>query len=199
MRRRMAMAVAASAVVAVVLVPFPAQAGGGGHCPEPLPQTEPGRVLILDSCFAPPHQQIATGETVIWDASKAQMPHTVTFQNLNSGDVAGTFAARFDQPGTYAFACAYHPGMIGSVTVEGPATGDVPIVALSEMRLMTGEIHFSDDPPASDPVPASAVSNVQEDALSFSLGDWRVITAVLALLVLVSATAATVAVRVSRR
>ncbi len=199
MRRRMVRAVAASAVAAVVLVPFPAQAGGGGHCPEPLPQIEPGRVLILDSCFAPSNQQIATGESVIWDASKAQMAHTVTFQNLNSGDVAGTFGARFDQPGTYAFACAYHPGMIGSVTVEGPATGEVPIVALSEMRPMTGKIHFSDDLPADDPVPASAVTKVQEDTLTFSLGDWRVIAAVLALMVLVSATAATVAVRVSRR
>jgi hypothetical protein len=89
--------------------------------------------------------------------------------------------------------------MIGSVTVQGPPTGDVPIVAMSEMRPMTGKIHFSGDPPADDPVPASAVTNIQEDTLTFSLGDWRVIAAVLALLVLVSATVATVAVRVSRR
>jgi hypothetical protein len=73
-----------------------------------MPVVDPGRVLVLDGCFAPLHREISPGQTVTWDASQAATVHTVTFNNLNSGDLAGTFAARFDQPGTYPFACAYH-------------------------------------------------------------------------------------------
>ncbi|HEX2179964.1 MAG TPA: hypothetical protein VHL54_10685, partial [Actinomycetota bacterium] len=90
MRKQVFRAVAASAVVACVLTPLPARAGGGGHCPEPMPVVDPGRVLVLDNCFAPLHQEISTGQTVTWDASQAAAVHTVSFHNLNSGDVSGT-------------------------------------------------------------------------------------------------------------
>jgi hypothetical protein len=200
MRKQVFRAVAASAVVACVLTPLPARAGGGGHCPEPMPVVEPGRVLVLDSCFAPLHQEISTGQTVTWDASKAGL-HTVTFQNLNSGDVVGTFVARFDQPGTYPFACAYHPGMIGSITVVGAPAGDQPIVALSEMREMRGQItptrEFLDPPVVQ--AAGESLPKVDKAGLSFSLTEWPVIAVGVALIVLVAAVASSIAVRVARR
>lgn len=203
MRKQIFRAVAASAVVAFLLTPLPARAGGGVHCPEPMPVVDPGRVLVLDSCFAPLHQEISTGQTITWDASKAATVHTVTFQNLNSGDVAGTFVARFDQPGTYPFACAYHPGMMGSVTVVGAAAGDQPIVALSEMREMRGQIFTPTEESLDPPVVQAAgetLPEMDQAALSFSLSEWPVIAVGVALIVLVAAVASTtIAVRVARR
>ncbi|HEX2178702.1 MAG TPA: hypothetical protein VHL54_04165, partial [Actinomycetota bacterium] len=186
---------------ACVLTPLPARAGGGGHCPEPMPVVEPGRVLVLDSCFAPLHQEISTGQTVTWDASQAGL-HTVTFQNLNSGDVVGTFVARFDQPGTYPFACAYHPGMIGSITVVGAEAGEVPILALTEMREMRGQIFTPTEEFPDPPVVQAAGESLPEvgkAGLSFTLSDWPVIAVGVALVVLVAAAASTIGVRVARR
>ena len=199
--RRVIVGVAAVTGVAAVLFAGPARAGGGGHCPEPLPQAGAGTVLVLDSCFAPADQQISTGETVTFDASQATALHTVSFRELSSGDIAGSFTARFDQPGTFAYACAYHPGMVGSITVTGVPASTSSIVPLSQVQSMKGApvkpAGFADKPTTAQ-APAEQ-ERAGANAPVIGWDEWWVVALGLALVALVSASAATIAVRVARR
>ncbi|HEX9634563.1 MAG TPA: plastocyanin/azurin family copper-binding protein [Candidatus Limnocylindria bacterium] len=79
-------------------------------------------VTMAGSRFAPATLTIAAGETVRWFNDDA-LPHTVsaTDGSWNSGNLAPgqAFERRFDDPGSYSYLCRYHPGMVGTVVVEG--------------------------------------------------------------------------------
>lgn len=197
MGRRVARAIATAAMFGVVLMPSPAGAGGGHFCPDPLPATEVGQVIILDNCFTPSNLEVKTGETVRWDLKGGGI-HTVTFPNLNSGDVAGSFSARFNSAGTYAYSCLYHPGMLGAITVVGPELAGEPVEPASDIKPMAGEIFY----PASTPVEALAgesIQEVQEVNLHIGVAGGLIIAAGLLAVALVSAASATIAVRFARR
>lgn len=66
---------------------------------------------------------IGVNNTVVWTNSD-NAPHTVTAVgksfdsgNMNQGD---TFSHTFTTPGTYQYACSYHPWMKGTVIVKAP-------------------------------------------------------------------------------
>ena len=197
MSRRLARAIAASAVMGFVLMPSPAGAGGGGaYCPDPLPATERGQVLIIDNCFVPRDLEINTGEVVRWDM-KGGAIHTVTFESLNSGDVTESFSARFNRPGTYAYECLYHAGMVSAISVTGPEAGGEPIEPLTEPGLMKGEIYRPAGNPLMEP-PVAPVSD-QKVELHIGVAGGLVIAAGLLAMALLSAASATIAVRFARR
>ena len=83
---------------------------------------------------------MTAGTTLVWTNTGA-LPHTVTASNgsFDSGFVmAGqTYRRTFNTPGSYPYICTLHPGMAGSITVTGAATGQPD----------TGEV--SDGPPDS--------------------------------------------------
>jgi plastocyanin len=197
MRRQIARAIATAAVIGFVLVPAPAGAGGGHFCPDPLPATEAGQVIILDNCFTPSNLEVKTGETVRWDLEGGGT-HTVTFPNLNSGDVAGSFSARFNSPGTYAYSCLYHPGMLGAITVVGNELAGEPVEPVSDINPMAGEISY----PVSAPVEALAgetIQDIQNVNLQIGVAGALIIAAGLVLVAVVSAAGTTIAVRLARR
>lgn len=106
----------------MVLLPMPSLAGGGGfaHCPESAEWNSV--VMVLDSCFRPQELKVESGTVVRWEQN-GSMPHTVTFDSVDSGTIRGSWSARFNQPGTYTFYCKFHggpgTGMFGTVVVEG--------------------------------------------------------------------------------
>src|SRR5215207_630407 len=85
-------------------------------------------VNVQNFAFDPPNIVVAPGTTVTW-VNNDRAPHTVT-----ATDPAGAFDSRtlrpgqsfsftFTQPGTsYAYYCAIHPSMTGTVTVAGGGT-----------------------------------------------------------------------------
>ncbi len=79
-------------------------------------------VTMAGSRFAPATLTIAPGETVRWFNDDA-LPHTVSASDgaWDSGNLAPgqAFERRFDQPGSFAYLCRYHPGMVGTIAVEG--------------------------------------------------------------------------------
>jgi plastocyanin len=97
-------------------------------------------VSIEDKTFQPGEIVVAQGDTVTWTVKKAiGDPHTVTSgkaadadkgavfdsqkddPDLNKlKDVGGTFSFTFDKAGTYAYFCAIHAGMTGTVVVLAP-------------------------------------------------------------------------------
>ena len=82
---------------------------------------DPGRVAIADFSFAPEITEVEAGTTVRW-SNEDPAEHTVTAtdadfesNNLAQGE---SFSFTFDQPGTYAYRCAIHPEMEGTVNVR---------------------------------------------------------------------------------
>lgn len=128
---RKALCIVPTCVFAVVLAVGPVAAAGGGRggvCfQDGTPSHEVG-VLVMDSCFSPDAISIEAGQTVTWELSdQAQLPHTVTFADGNSSEnLVDTFAVKFREPGVYAYSCAYHPGMVGAVTVSGAPVPGLP-------------------------------------------------------------------------
>ena len=78
-------------------------------------------VQIAGFKFAPQTLRVPTGATVKWTNADSA-PHTATSANgkfsspqLRKGQ---TYARRFTRPGRYAYVCALHPAMRGTVVVR---------------------------------------------------------------------------------
>ena len=81
----------------------------------------PGRVAIADFEFAPKVAEVEPGTNVTW-RNDDPAEHTVTaidgdFESSNLGE-GESFSFTFEEPGTYAYRCAIHPEMQGSVNVR---------------------------------------------------------------------------------
>ncbi|MBA3451297.1 MAG: cupredoxin domain-containing protein [Chloroflexia bacterium] len=79
-------------------------------------------VEILDAfVFVPYSVAVAPGDTITW-VNRSTTSHTVTGDALafdDSGPIApgDSFSLTFDEPGTYAYRCGPHPGMVGEIVV----------------------------------------------------------------------------------
>ena len=85
-------------------------------------------VNVQNFAFDPPNITVAPGTTVTW-TNNDSAPHTVTATDPAGAFDSGTlrpgqsFSFTFTQPGTtYAYYCAIHPSMTGTVTVAGGST-----------------------------------------------------------------------------
>jgi len=126
--------------------PGPALAGGGGYggaCLQDPPEAQSSWVAVLDNCFSPDRSEVDAGEAVRWH-SEAMAVHNITFEGGPTSEIlAGAeWVARFNRPGTYTYACTFHPGMQGSVVVDGdPASG----AAIEVVDDLTGDVTASFD------------------------------------------------------
>lgn len=93
--------------------------------PEAIPAAgtaSPDSVLvsILDFSFDPVTLEIPAGTTVTW-LNDGEAPHTATAEDgsFDTGQLdPGQDASRsFDQPGSYDYACVFHPQMVGAIVV----------------------------------------------------------------------------------
>jgi plastocyanin len=85
----------------------------------PPPSVEGPAVGVGDYRFEPASLTVEEGATVTW-VWEGRAPHDVVGQGFESPDQSsGTFRQTFEQPGTYAYECTLHPGMEGSIVVEG--------------------------------------------------------------------------------
>lgn len=75
---------------------------------------------VVDFAYSPANIEVAPGTTVNW-TNMDQVAHTVTGEEFSSSSLkAGeTFTYIFEEPGIYEYYCAFHPQMIGTVTVSG--------------------------------------------------------------------------------
>jgi plastocyanin len=85
----------------------------------------------------PPTVTIATGDSVTWDFTGSVLAHNVAAVDGPDEDTtwtgqivpfktSGTASRQFNFPGTYTYLCQAHPGMDGSVIVEGEPTEPTP-------------------------------------------------------------------------
>jgi len=101
----------------------PADAGeaGEGDVGEDRSSSRFVEVAILDDDgfrFEPADVTVAAGETVRW-RHDGRISHTVTGDELDSGTMTSgdTYDVTFERAGTYAYVCAFHGNMHGTVTV----------------------------------------------------------------------------------
>jgi plastocyanin len=85
---------------------------------------DPG-VTIVDYSFSPGTITVHVGDTITW-TNNGKQPHTATANNgsfntgtLNHGQSA---SHTFSQAGTFAYICAIHPYMHGTVVVQAAAS-----------------------------------------------------------------------------
>jgi plastocyanin len=86
-------------------------------------QNAPVEVQVIDFAFEPGTITVPAGTTVTW-TNTGSRPHTVTADDgsFDSGrlDPGEQFSQTFDQPGTFAYHCGFHPEMQGSIVVTEP-------------------------------------------------------------------------------
>jgi plastocyanin len=104
---------AGSAVACFSDRPTAPDTGGGGTS-----------VTIENFAYVPPALTVAAGATVTW-TNDDDAQHTVTADDGSSFDSnllghGGTFQLPAPAPGTYAYHCAVHPFMKGTLTVTAP-------------------------------------------------------------------------------
>lgn len=78
-------------------------------------------VKIDNFTYTPQQITVAAGTTVTW-INGDDIPHTVTSKanafRSNALDTGDKFSFTFTTPGTFAYFCALHPHMTGSIVVE---------------------------------------------------------------------------------
>jgi len=103
-----------------------------GASPTAAPKTEPAaqptsapagvgaEVKITNFAFDPPKLTVRAGTTVTW-TNQDGAPHTITSDagDWDSGQLSKgqSFSHTFDQAGTFAYHCAVHPTMTGTIVV----------------------------------------------------------------------------------
>ena len=90
----------------------------------PVPQTtssvSANTILIKNFAFDPASITVKVGSTVRW-VNQDSVPHRILFADgADSTVLAGSqsWSRKFDQDGTYDYACTIHPTMQGIVIVE---------------------------------------------------------------------------------
>jgi plastocyanin len=77
-------------------------------------------IEVRKTAFSQAAFTITVGQALLWNFNDGGVAHTVTGDGFDSGPkTAGLFSHTFAAPGTFAYHCAIHPVMKGSVTVEG--------------------------------------------------------------------------------
>jgi plastocyanin len=88
----------------------------------PAPSASAVAAKIVDFAFTPAVLTVTVGTTVTW-TNTGQVDHTVTANAgaFDSGILApgARFSFRFTKAGTFAYHCAIHPFMTGTVVVRG--------------------------------------------------------------------------------
>ncbi len=95
--------------------------------PDPAAPTEPlPPIRVVDFAFEPGESTVPVGSTVEF-VNEGVAPHTVTADDgsFDSGmlDAGATWSTTFDEAGTFAFLCSFHPDMTGTIEVVAATTG----------------------------------------------------------------------------
>ena len=102
----------------------PASATAAPALPSPTAvAAEPAAAVeIKGFAYLPARVTVRRGGEVTWTDRDASN-HTVTFEDEGPEDIGNIREGRsatvtFEEPGTYAYVCEFHPGMAGTVEVE---------------------------------------------------------------------------------
>lgn len=89
--------------------------------PTAIPSVAAPTVAIVDNGFSPANLTVAAGTTVTW-TNTGKRNHTVSTSDASFGSdgvmtSGATYEHTFATPGTFAYFCAIHAAMRGTITV----------------------------------------------------------------------------------
>jgi plastocyanin len=95
---------------------------GSSPSPAAASSSSPQAVKIVDYTYKPADLTVAAGTTVEF-TNKDSTPHTATSKQsgafeTGSIDTGKSAEVKLEKPGTYAYYCAFHPFMKGTITVK---------------------------------------------------------------------------------
>jgi plastocyanin len=132
---------------------WPASAGGGCHR---ATQGQGDTVTMSKACFTPSVLRVDPGTEVSF-VNRDPVVHNVSATGWGYlGDMTEgqAFAATFDEPGVYPYACTYHAGMTGAIVVgDGTGAGSGELAAVEPL---TGAAASNDETEASEAGAAAA-------------------------------------------
>jgi len=164
-----------SLLVALAAVSLAATIGLGLHAAGAVSpvQAKDQAVPIKDFSFTPAKVTITAGSVVTW-TNKGGTQHTVTSNTggtLDSGPIGlgEAYGNLFDTPGTYAYHCAFHSSMKGTIVVTAaaptPSQVGTPAPSPPAGTLPPG---FKSPSPSPEPTPTTAPSQAPTPSPSAS-------------------------------
>ena len=130
MRYRIVLAAALFALSAACGSSSPSAPSPAPTAPSPSPSPGPsgpsvsivqGSISLTTTAYAPNPVTVSPGGTVTW-TNNDSIAHTSTGDGgaWNSGSIApgAKYSRAFPTAGTFSYHCAFHPGMVGTVTVQ---------------------------------------------------------------------------------
>ena len=131
MARRIRVLLALASLLVLGLAIAPSVAAGDpcyhGYTIPPATTDATSTVRMELCAFLPTNAEVAPGTTVTF-TNDSDMAHLLTGANQAWGDrdkelaPGDSVSVTFDKPGVYAFSCAFHRGMSGSVIVGDPGS-----------------------------------------------------------------------------
>jgi plastocyanin len=112
------------AAALLALLFFVAACGGGGTSSSSSSQPATGgaaQISMKNIAFTPADVTVKVGQTVTWTNDDAAQHDVVANDGTFKSDLLGTgqtFSFTFTKAGTFAYYCAVHPQMKGTVTVQ---------------------------------------------------------------------------------
>jgi plastocyanin len=119
---------AIAALLVGIAIPLAGCGGGGGtdstsaSTASSSASSGPGAVTIVDYTYKPARIAVPAGTTVAF-TNQDSTPHTATSKQsgafeTGSIDTGKTGEVTLERPGSYAYYCAFHPFMKGTIKVE---------------------------------------------------------------------------------
>ena len=151
MRAHLRILLVSGVVVCAGMFGAPASAGGGGchRVAETGPIEAAGTsVELVDFCMSPSVLRVEPGDTVTF-TNRDPAVHNVIGSGLYVDRIEpdASVSFRFDDAGTYAYACTLHPGMVGAIAV-----GDGRRVAPATLPIGPVEVRPMAAPPTTPPL-----------------------------------------------
>jgi glucose/arabinose dehydrogenase/plastocyanin len=135
----------------------------------------PNTVSIMNFAFQPATLTINPGDTVTW-VNNDTAAHTSTSDTgvWDSGTLASgqSFSFTFTSPGSFPYHCEFHPGMLGTIVVNGPTPTPTPTPTRTPTPTPTSPVPTvtptptSSQPPTPTPTPTPIVGECVEAAVT---------------------------------
>jgi len=120
-------------VVGAIVGPAATTALAGGGCHGGATDGTGRVVELVDACFTPTVLRVDPGTEVTF-VNRDSVVHNITANEWGHYDdfqPGARFTTRFQEDGTYPYACTYHPGMSGAIIVgSGEGSSTFPPVSL---------------------------------------------------------------------
>lgn len=164
-------AIAATFAATAAIIALAMLLGGNASA---APHAAAQMVGIKNFAFSPQTTTINVGDSVMW-MNGDSTTHTVTAQDksFDSGRLAkdGNFSFTFTKAGTYAYVCAIHDSMTGTIEVKDTGAAPAPAPAPAAAGAPSGALTAKDQPLVNGSLSVASITAGQDGWIVIHLDD----------------------------